>query len=105
MLTSSKDAKRNIIHVIDLIRRLAQIATLVLLIIMSVIVFVLHDPLAGMYRVHALAILYIVCIAYIIALELCKGSPELVLFFVCSALLVTGFTGGFVSCYARELFG
>jgi hypothetical protein len=88
-----------------LIRRLAQIGTFVLLVVMSVIVFVMHDPLSGMHRVHALTILYIVCIAYMIALELCKGSPGLVLFFVCSGLLVTGFTGGFLSCYARDLFG
>jgi len=80
---------------LDVIRRLVQVATAVVMALLLILWFVDHPSLAPHTKQPILGALFIICAAYALALEVGRGSTGVVLFLVASGLAISMFAMGY----------
>jgi len=90
---------------LDVLRRLVQLGTSVVM-AMLVLLWLINHPgfetLTHGGKTPILAGLFIVCGAYIAALEIGKGSSAVVIFLVATGLVVSSFSAGFATAELRR---
>lgn len=75
--------------------RLAQVATAVVVALLLMVWFVDHPALASSRKTPAIGALFIICLAYMLALELARGRAKVVIFLIVSGTSACSFSGGY----------
>ncbi len=90
---------------LDVIRKLTMLATAVVMAMLIVLWLFTHpgfETLTHGAKTPILAGLFVVCLAYIVALEVGKGSSAVVMFLVFSGFGVSAFALGFATAELRH---
>jgi len=87
---------------LDAVRRLVQVATAVVIALLLMSWFVDHPALAANTKNPIIGALFLICLAYIVALEMARGSSGVVIFLVVSGASVSSFCGGYAACWLHH---
>ena len=84
---------------LHVVLRLVQVATAVVIALLFLAWLVDHPALSSSTKTPVLGALFVICVAYILALELARGRAKVVIFLVVSGATSCGFAGGYVACW------
>lgn len=87
---------------LDVVRRLVQVATAVVIALLFMSWFIDHPALAPSTKTPLLGALFVICLAYILALELARGRAKVVIFLVVSGTSACSFSGGYAFCWLHS---
>jgi hypothetical protein len=90
---------------LDVLRRLVQLGTSVVMALLILLWLINHpgfETLTHGEKTPILAGMFIVCGAYIVALEIGKGSSSVVIFLVASGLAVSSYAAGYATSELRR---
>jgi len=97
------EEKRSDNRRLDALRRLVQIATAVVMALLVILWFMEHPDLVSHdTKQPILGGLFIVCLAYIAALEVARGSKSVVIFLVLSGMSISSFALGYAAHALRH---
>jgi hypothetical protein len=83
---------------LDILRRLVQVATAVVMALLVMLWFIDHPDFAPSTKQPVLGALFIICLAYILALEIGRGSTGVVIFLVASGVAISMYSLGWATC-------
>jgi hypothetical protein len=95
--TQNKGISRSL----DGFRRVIQLGTGVVLGLLVMVWFVDHPALSSNTKTPVLIALFLVCLAYIAALELARNHTKVVVFLIVTGAAAVGFSGGWAACWLR----
>jgi hypothetical protein len=87
---------------LDGFRRLVQVATAVVLAFVMMAWFIDHPALQSNTKNPLLAGLSVICMAYLVALELAHGRTGVIMFLIISGTASAGISGGYAACWLHH---
>jgi hypothetical protein len=99
---TKKEQTKAISRKLDILRRLVQVATAVVIALLFILWFIQHPALSPSTKQPVLGALFIVCAAYIVALELARGSAGVVIFLLATGNTITMLSLGYTLCRMHE---
>jgi hypothetical protein len=87
---------------LDAFRRLVQIATAVVVALLLMAWFVDHPAMASSTKTPVLGALALICVAYIVALELAHGRTGVIMFLIISGCTSAALSGGYAMCWLHH---
>jgi hypothetical protein len=87
---------------LDGFRRLVQVATAVVLAFVMMAWFIDHPALQSSTKNPLLAGLAVICVAYLVALELAHGRTGVIVFLIISGTASAGISGGYAACWLHH---
>jgi len=94
--------QKSISKTLDGFRRLVQIATAVTVALLLMAWFVDHPALASSTKTPALGALVLICLAYLVALELAHGRTGVIMFLIISGSTSAGLSAGYAICWLHH---
>jgi|WetSurMetagenome_2_1015567.scaffolds.fasta_scaffold00184_36 hypothetical protein len=82
--------------------RLVQVGTAAVIALLLMVWFIDHPALSSSTKTPVIGVLFVICVAYIVALELARGRAKVVIFLVVSATAACSFSGGYATCWLHH---
>lgn len=82
--------------------RLVQVATAVVIALLLMVWFLDHPALAPSTKTPVIGALFVICAAYVLALELARGRAKVVIFLVVSGTSACSLSGGYALCWLHH---